>query len=418
MWGVMTISRNFFVLDDFDLRGKRVLLRLDINSPMDPISGQILDDSRMRAHIETLEDLSRSKVIIMAHQSKPGKKDFTNLVNHAKRLSKLIHRPVEYVDSLFDSKAILAIEQMNAGDVLLLENTRFYAEELMLKNAKCDVLAKTHMISRLSSVADYYVCDAFAAAHRAQPSLVGFGEAMPSIAGRLMEKELDVLGKVMKKGSGTLAILAGAKVDDSIEVMGNMLESGSANQILTGGLVATVFLKAKGIDVGPGSDNALEKENPDYMADVATAKALLEKFPDQIHVPTDVALNNNGMRDGMTVDQLPSPYPIFDIGLDTIVKYIDLINQANNVILNGPLGVFEMEEFSFGTIEIFKAIADSDAFSVIGGGHTGTVVRRLGLERKVDHFSTGGGALINMLSGKPLPVVEALKRSKLKFSAV
>ncbi len=418
MWGVMTISRNFFVLDDFNLRGKRVLLRLDINSPMDPISGQILDDSRMRAHVDTLDDLSGSKVIILAHQSKPGKKDFTNLANHAKRLSKIIHRPVRYVDSLFDSRATQAIEEMDAGDVILLENTRFFAEELMLKNAKSEVLAKTHMISRLSSMADYYVCDAFAAAHRAQPSLVGFGERMPSIAGRLMERELDVLGKVMKKGSGTLVILAGAKGDDSIEVMGNMLESGSANQILTGGLVATIFLKAKGVDVGPGSETILEKEMPDYNVLVAQATQLLEKYPDQIQVPTDVALNNNGMRNGLTVDQLPSPYPIYDIGLDTIVNYIGHINEANNIILNGPMGVFEMEEFSFGTIEIFKAIADSDAFSVIGGGHTGTVAKRLGLERKVDHLSTGGGALINMLSGRPLPVVEALKRSKLKFSAV
>ncbi len=418
MWGVMTISRNFFVLDDFNLRGKRVLLRLDINSPMDPVYGEILDDSRMRAHIETLDDLARSKVIILAHQSKPGKKDFTNLKNHATRLSKILKRPIKYVDSLFDSKALQAIEQMEDGDIILLENTRFFAEELILKKAKPDVLAKTHMISRLSSVADYYVCDAFAAAHRAQPSLVGFGDAIPSIAGRLMARELDVLGKVMKKGSGTLAILAGAKVDDSIEVMGNMLESGSANQILTGGLVATIFIMAKGIDVGPGSDDVLEREIPDYEKYVAEAKELLEKYPDQIQIPTDIALNNNGNRNGATVDQLPSEFPIFDIGLDTIVNYIDHINKANNVILNGPLGVFEIEEFSFGTIEIFKAIADCDAFSIIGGGHTGTVAKRLGLERKVDHLSTGGGALINMLSGKPLPVVEALKRSKMKFSVV
>ncbi len=414
----MTISRNFFVLDDFNLIGKRVLLRLDINSPMDPVSGEILDDSRMRAHIETLDDLSKSKVIILAHQSKPGKKDFTNLKNHAIRLSKLAKRPVKYVDSLFDSRAIQAIEQMVDGDIILLENTRFYAEELMLKKAKPEVLSKTHMISRLSSVADYYVCDAYAAAHRAQPSLVGFGENIPAIAGRLMETELDVLGKVMKKGSGTLAILAGAKVDDSIEVMGNMLEAGSANKILTGGLIATIFLKAKGIDVGPGNDNVLENEVPDYEDYVAVAKSLLEKYPGQIQIPTDVALNNNGTRNGATVDQLPSEFPIFDIGLDTIVNYIGHINEANNVILNGPLGVFEIEEFSFGTIEIFKAIADSDAFSVIGGGHTGTVAKRLGLEKRVDHLSTGGGALISMLSGKPLPVVESLKRSKLKFSVV
>ncbi|MCK4758062.1 MAG: phosphoglycerate kinase [Thermoplasmata archaeon] len=414
----MTISRNFFVLDDFNLSGKRVLLRLDINSPMDPITGEILDDSRMRSHIDTIEDLSRSKVIILAHQSKPGKKDFTNLKNHAARLSKLIHKPIKYVDSLFDSRAIQEIEQMKNGEIIMLENTRFYAEELLLKNAKTEVMAKSHMVSRLSSVADYCVCDAFAAAHRAQPSLVGFGEAIPTMAGRLMERELDILGKVMKKGSGTLAILGGAKVDDSIDVMGNMLDSGSIAQVLTGGLVATIFLKAKGIDPGPGSISILEREISDYENLVTSASQLLEKYPDKIQVPTDVALSDNGQRIGLTVDQLPQPHPIFDIGLDTIVKYIDHIYNANNIILNGPLGVFEMEEFSFGTIEIFKAIADSDAFSVVGGGHTGTMVKRLGLQRMIDHTSTGGGALINMLSGKTLPVVESLKRSKLKFSVV
>ncbi len=411
----MNHSRDFFTIDDFDLRGKTVLLRADINSPMDPVSGRILDDTRMRRHIPTINDLKSGKTAILAHQSKPGKKDFTNLSKHAEQLTQLLGRGVKYVDSLFDEKALNAIQQMKNGDIILLENTRFFAEELVLKNAKPEILAKTHLVTRLSSVADYYVNDAFAATHRAQSSLIGFGEVMPAMAGRLMERELTMLGKALGAGGNTTAIFGGAKVDDSIEVMGHMLESGVANKILTGGLVASIFIKAQGIELGKGSQDAIGKEVPEPEKMISTASALLSKYGDMILVPTDVALNDNGIRSGTRVSELPSQHPIYDIGLDTIVKYIEIIKNSDNVILNGPMGVFELEEFSFGTLEIFKALADTKAFTVVGGGHTATVVSQLGLEDRIDHVSTGGGALITMLSGKTLPVVEMLKRSKIKF---
>lgn len=408
-------SMEFFTLDDFDFREKRVLLRVDINSPIDPSTGRILDDTRMRAIIPTLNDLKDAKVIMIGHQSKPGKSDYTSLKPHAIKLTSVIGRRVRYIDSLFDAKALGSIKSMRTGEVLLLENTRFYSEDVALKNKPLDIQAKSYMVSRLSSAVDYYVCDAFAAAHRSQPSLVGFSELIPSIAGRLMEKELIMLGGIMTGDGHLTAVLGGAKVDDSIEVMKYMLENGSLAEALTGGVVANIFLKAQGMDLGAPNDAFLDKEVPDHQKLVETAKELLAKYPKQIRVPQDVALNKDGRRAGIPVSMLPSEYPIYDIGLETIVDYIQRIKAAKKVMLNGPMGVFELDEFASGTIEIMKAIADSDALSVVGGGHTAAAVSAFGLADQIKHVSTGGGALINMLTGKELPVVEALKKSKLKF---
>lgn len=413
----MSNSREFYTLDDFDFFDKRVIVRVDINLPLDPETGRILDDTRMRNHIQTIKDLEEGRVIILAHQSRPGKKDFTNLKLHAERLSQLINRKVKYIDSLFDNKALAAIKGMRNGEIILLENTRFYSEDVALKNAKPEVQAKCHIVSRLASGVDYFVNDAFAAVHRSQPTLVGFAEILPSIAGRLMERELLMLGKVMEAKGNTVAIFGGAKVDDSIRIIGHMLENNIASHVLTGGLVASIFLIAQGHDVGKGSMDIIEKEVPDHEGMTEMAKSLMDKYPNRIGIPSDVVLNENGNRLGMPIELLPEAgdFPIFDIGLDTMVNYIDIVKKAENIIVNGPMGVFELEEFSFGTVELFKAIADSNAFSVVGGGHTATVVARLGLEDRIDHVSTGGGALITMLSGEPLPVVEALKRSMRKF---
>jgi phosphoglycerate kinase len=408
-------SRDFFTLDDFDFREKRVLLRVDINSPIDPSTGHILDDTRMRAIVPTVNDLRDAKVIMIGHQSKPGKSDYTTFRGHAIRLSGVFGRKVMYIESLFDSKALGAIKGMRTGEILLLENTRFYSEDIALKDKPVDIQAKSHMVTKLAGAVDYYICDAFAAAHRSQPSLVGFAEIIPAIAGRLMEKELVMLGEIMKGDGGLTAILGGAKVDDSIDVMKYMLEKGTLSEALTGGVVANIFLKAQGVDLGQPSDKFLDKEVPDHGKLVEVAKDLLGNYPGQIRVPEDVALNNDGTRIGIPVSDLPSEYPIYDIGLETTVDYIGRIKGAKKIMLNGPMGVFEMEEFASGTKEIMKAIADSDALSVVGGGHTAAAVSTFGLEGKIRHVSTGGGALINMLTGKELPVVEALKRSKKEF---
>jgi len=405
----------FFTLDDFDFRGKTVLLRVDINSPIDPTTKTILDDTRMKAIVPTIRDLNDAKIVILAHQSKPGKSDFTPLKEHAGLLSGVLGRRVHYIDSLFDSRALDAIKAMKPRDIILLENTRFYSEDVALKDKEPKVQAKSHIVTKLASVADYYVCDAFAAVHRSQPTLIGFAELMPAIAGRLMESELVTLSKLLVRDGKLTAILGGAKVDDSIEVMKYMLENGMLAEALTGGVVANIFLKAQGYDLGKPSQEFLEKEVPDHQKLVECAKDLLAKYPGKIVVPIDVSLNSNNERRGIPVSELPSDLPIYDIGLETTVDYIDRIMSARRVMLNGPMGVFELEEFNFGTKQVLRAMTESDCFSVVGGGHTAAAVEQFGLQGGMDHVSTGGGALINFLTGKELPVVEALKRSKAKF---
>jgi phosphoglycerate kinase len=409
------MDRDFYTLDDFDLGGKTVLLRVDINCPINPATGEILDDSRMRGHIPTFRDLRDSKVVVLAHQSKPGKSDFTSLQGHAERLSSVIARDVHFAEGLFNKIAIETIKMMTPGDVLLLENTRFFAEDVALKDKDPKIQAKSHIVKKLASVSQYYINDAFAAAHRSQPTIVGFAEVMPALAGRLMEKELVMLGKLISGGEHpSMAVLGGAKVDDSIDVMEHFLKSGIADKVLGIGVVGNILLLARGIELGPPSMDFLSKEVTDWSDLVDRAKKLIADHPGKVLMPTDVALNDGGERVNASVETLPSQFPIHDIGYDTIATFSGEIEDAQTVILNGPAGVFELENFSAGTKEILNAVARCKGFTVVGGGHTSAAVEQMNLEDKIDHVSTGGGALISFLTGKPLPGVEALKRAKLR----
>jgi phosphoglycerate kinase len=407
------MGREFFTLDDIDAGGKTVLVRVDINSPIDPASGRILNDARMRNHLSTLRDLSRSRVVILAHQSRPGKSDFTTLEAHAVRLSHLLSRDVRYVDSLVGRAALDAIRDLRPGDTLLLENTRFFSEEVVLKGKPPDVQSRSYIVRTLSPLADYFVHDAFAAAHRSQPTLVGFPEVLTSAAGRVMEREVAMLTKAMHSSrSPKLAILGGIKVDDSARVMKHFLEQGIADRILTTGLVANVFLAANGVNIGKANREFIAKEVPESEALIEDAKALLGEHPDAIDVPVDVAVLGEGGRENVRAERIPGDRRIMDVGIDTLGAYVKAIQEAGSIIMNGPAGVFELEEFSLGTREIFQAVAESDAFTVIGGGHTVAVAEQLRLEEKVDHVSTGGGALMDFLCGKDLPGLRALRRSK------
>jgi len=410
------MARDFFTMDDFNLSGRTVLLRVDINSPIDPSSGRLLNDARLREHLTTIRDLRGSKVAILAHQSRPGKDDFTTLEAHAERLQALLGRPVRYVDSLYGRHALEAIQSMEVEDVVVLENTRFYAEDESLADAKFEKMATTHMVRRLAPLADYFVLDAFAAAHRAQPSLVGFCEVLPTLAGRVMEKELTMLTQAMESADRPkIAIFGGVKADDSIAITKHMLERGVVDRVLTTGGVANMFLHASGVDPGPPTTSFMRKEVEGYDEFLGSCKELLARFPDRILMPTDVVLNDNGRRRPVLVRELPSDLPVHDVGLDTIAHYSDEIHRAKTVILNGPAGVFEIEEFSVGTRELFRAVAEAVAFSVVGGGHTVAAMEQFGLVGELDHVSTGGGALINFLAGKEMPLVTALRRSKAKF---
>lgn len=407
---------DFYSLDDFDTTGKTVILRVDVNSPINPETGQLLGDTRIRAHLNTIKALEGSKLVILAHQSRPGARDFVSLKVHADRLSSLLGRKVRHVDDLFGSTAIRAITTMSPGEIILLENVRFFSEEVVIKKYNGEDFipqAETNIIRNLAPLADYFVCDAFAAAHRSQPSLVGFVERLPTMAGLVMEKELSNLGRALDGAeSPAVAILGGAKADDSIGIAKNMLSNNTVDMVLTTGVVANIFLLAKGVDIGTPNREFITKKFKDADRMLIEAQEVLQTWPDKLKVPRDVAVNDDGKRKRISVEDLPTDLPIWDIGLDTIVDYSDYIERAHTIIANGPAGVFETEEFALGTEELFRAMARSEGFSVVGGGETSTVCSILNIDRDIDHISTGGGACISYLGGKAMPVKIALERSK------
>jgi phosphoglycerate kinase len=402
--------KDYLTLDDFPIDNQRILVRVDINSPMDP-DGTILDDKRFRGHLPTLRDLEDARVVLMAHQSRAGKKDFTTLEAHARRFSQLLHREVTYVDDIFGSHARESIKAMKPGDVILLENTRFYSEENI--NRPPEDHAKSHMVKQLYPLFDFFVNDAFAVSHRSHLSVVGFTEVLPSAAGRLMEKEIESLDTGVRGNEHpSIFVLGGTKADDSIKVIQNVFRRGGVDQVLVTGVVATVFQMAAGINVG--EKNREFVAGLDYSEQVSIAKDLLDKNPGKIVFPQDVALDNDGERLDVAMEKIPPDLQIADIGLETIVDFSKKIKEAKIVVLNGTAGIFENEKFALGTAEILKAATES-GFSIAGGGHTSAAIEQLGLESKFSHVSTGGGASISYLSGDLLPGIEALKKAAARY---
>ena len=404
-------SRDFLTIDDFDIDGKTILVRVDLNSPMDP-DGNILDDMRIRSHIATLKDLETAKVVLLAHQSRPGKQDFTVMKPHAHLMSKHLGREVRYVDDIFGTFAKTQIASMEDGDVLMLENVRFYSEETLSRSAAEH--AETYLVKKLAPFVDIFLNDAFAVAHRSHLSVVGFTEVLPTGAGRVMEKEIISLDRGIKGGERPcIFVLGGAKVDDSLKVAKNVLSSGAADRVLLTGVVANVALAASGVNIGKINLEFIRSQG--YEPQIDLAKELLLIFEDRIGLPKDVALNDGRKRVEVHVSELgPDSLPINDLGLETIVEFSNEIENAKTVVLNGPAGVSEIENFSLGTHEIIKAAVKSD-FSIIGGGHISAEVAHLGLEHRFSHISTGGGACIDYLAGEKLPGVEALKAAALKY---
>lgn len=402
--------KDYLTLDDFPIKNQRILMRVDINSPMDP-NGKILDDKRFRGHLPTLRDMEDARVVLMAHQSRAGKKDFTTLEAHARRFSQLLHREVTYVDDIFGSHARESIKAMKPGDVILLENTRFYSEENISRPP--EEHAKSHMVKQLYPLFDLFVNDAFAVSHRSHLSVVGFTEVLPSAAGRLMEKEIDSLDMGVRGNEHpSIFVLGGTKADDSIKVIQNVFNRGGVDQVLVTGVVATVFQMAAGINVG--EKNREFVAGLDYSEQVSIAKDLLDKNPGKIIVPQDVALDKDGERLDVAMGKIPPDLQIADIGLETIVDFSRRIKEAKIVVLNGTAGIFENEKFALGTTEILKAATES-GFSIAGGGHTNAAIEELGLEPKFSHVSTGGGASISYLSGDLLPGIEALKKAAARY---
>ncbi len=403
---------DFFTLNDFDLTGKTVFVRLDINSPINPETGEILGFQRFLSHLDTLKGLESSKVVLLAHQSRPGKNDFVSLRMHAKHLERFIGRKVEFIDQLFGDEVDRRVSEMADGDVIMLENTRFYSEEVTIDEDDLDTMEETNIVRRLSKLMDFYVMDAFPAIHRPQTSLIGFRRVKPNLAGRLVEREIRAL-QIFRSGNSRpkIAILAGAKINESINVASGFLEKGIVDRILVGGVVANAFLWASGLDIGKRNVDFIKKNNRNYQKLIDECSELLKKYGRKIVMPSDFILNPSEKRVEKG-DSIPDDQVIADIGVDSIVSFSGEIEKAEAIFLNGPMGMYEIEEYSEGTKEVFLAVASSNGHTIAGGGHTLSALGKLGLLNKISHASTGGGALISYLSGEKMPVLEALRESR------
>ncbi len=388
-----------------------VMLRVDFNSPIDPSSNQILDDKRFREHLPTVQALEDARVVILTHQSRPGKKDYTTLEVHAAKLERLLGRPVTYVDDIFGRCARDAIRNAKRGDILMLENLRFAAEENL--TLKPEEAKKTLLVRKLAAMADLYINDAFGTAHRSQPSIVGLPLLLPSVAGLLMEKEVANLSRVFTGAPRPVTfVLGGTKVDDSIAVAENVLARGTADRVIVVGVVGNVFLLAAGYDIGRPSARLIDDLG--YRGEVGKAKDLLTTYRDRILLPHAVAVREDGGRVEYRVDAIPEDAQVLDIGLESIDRLTEVISASGTVVVNGPAGLFEEEQFAVGTFELLRA-ASAVEFSVVGGGHSGVAIERLGIEDRFTHISTGGGAAIEFLTGKKMPALEALEISKKIF---
>ncbi len=411
------IENSILTIDDFDFCGKTVLLRLDLNSPVDDKTQKILDDSRIREHARTVKELSdrEARVAILAHQGDPSIPDqFVPLEQHAQILSRLTGREVQYIDDTYGPAAREAIRKLEKGQILMLENTRYFSEDTRLFEDTIkrspEEQAKTLLVQKLYPLADVFVNDAFAAAHRAQPSLVGFPEVLPSVAGRVMEAELKALIRIRDRPQKPCVFcLGGRKISDKYEMMEPVLRNKVADKLLTSGVIGLLMLKASGLELGSETESFIRDMH--YEKFLQISRNLLDAYGrDRIEFPIDVVIDQDGGRQ-IDVSSLPADAPIMDVGKKTVDKYSAIIRESRTVFFSGPPGVFENERFSAGTEQILRAIAESGSFSVIGGGHSMAALRKYNVLDKVSYVSTGGGALVRYLSGEELPAIAALKKA-------
>ncbi|MDI9441638.1 MAG: phosphoglycerate kinase [Firmicutes bacterium] len=383
---------------DIEPRGKRVLMRVDFNVPIQ--DGAITDDKRIRAALPSIENLLErgGRVVLMSHLGRPKGKVVEelrlNLV--AERLAELLGKPVKKLDDCIGPEVEAAVNSLQDGEVALLENVRFYAEE-----EKND----PEFAAQLAKLGDIYVNDAFGTAHRAHASTEGVARYLPAVSGFLLEKELKFLGDAVEDPKRPfVAILGGAKVKDKISVIEALLTK--VDTLIIGGGMAYTFFKAQGYEIGK---SLLDEERLDFCLSV------LEKAKEQgveLYLPVDIRVAKEFSPDAenkvVSVKEIPADWEGLDIGPETAKLFAGIVKEAGTVVWNGPMGVFEFEAFAQGTRAIAQALADSDAVSIIGGGDSAAAVEQMGLADKMTHVSTGGGASLEFLEGKVLPGVAAL----------
>jgi len=398
---------RFLTIDDFNLKGKTVFLRVDMNCPIDNETLEISGTKRIEETVETIDSLKESKIVMASHQGRVGNKDYTSMEKHAMVLEKLINRKIKYVDDVIGAAAQNEIKKLNDGEILLLDNLRLCAEE-NYEFSGSDA-EKTLMVQRLSKLLDVCVLDSFPSAHRAHPSIVGFPYVLPSCAGRLVEREVKKLDEIMGITKAPhVIVLGGKKVDDRLEAIRLLIENQRASNVLLTGLIGNVFLRAQG---RIRSSLGIKRE----QEIVAKAHTLIGEFPDVFSTPVDVAIEQNGNRVELDIRELNKDDQIFDLGPKTIEHYSKIISGAGTVFISGPAGFFEKEGYDYGTKALLEAVSNSMATTIVSGGHLTSALKKFGLAEKITHISTAGGALVRYLTGTKLPMIQSLEESAKKF---
>ncbi|ELZ29834.1 phosphoglycerate kinase [Halogeometricum pallidum JCM 14848] len=401
---------TFKTLDDLD-SDQRVLVRLDLNSPVE--GGEVQDNRRFERHAETVRELAEAghRVVLMAHQGRPGDDDFVSLEQHADILAEHVDRDVQFVADTYGDDAIEAIESLESGEILLLENTRMCDDEL--PEEEPEEKAETEFVQALAPLFDAYVNDAYSAAHRSHASLVGFPLELPAYAGRVMQTEYEANSAMATRefdGQVTM-VVGGTKATDVIDVMNNLGEK--VDRFLLGGIAGELFLRAAGHDVGFDVDD-MDLFDDQWEENHETIESLIEERGDQISLADDLAYEGpEGGRAEVNLEDLEEKdRPYLDVGADTIEAYEPVIHDSEAVFVKGALGLFEDERFSNGTVGVLRAISETECFSVVGGGDTSRAIEMYGLdEDDFGHVSIAGGAYIRALTGASLVGVEMLERN-------
>ncbi|MCW1300586.1 MAG: phosphoglycerate kinase [Candidatus Parvarchaeota archaeon] len=419
-----TLDLGIRTIDDFDFRDKVVILRVDINSPIDPKTKKITNENRINKSIPTIRELleKKAKLVILAHQG--DTLDYHNLISleeHAQKLSDKLNKKIVYIDDVAGPAAQEAVKNLKGGEAVLLGNVRYLTEEVStfedVVKLKPEEMLNTYLIRHLAPLGDYYVNDAFSAAHRNSPSMVAFEELLPSAGGKQLIAEVDALTRVTQNPKRpSIFVLGGLKISDAFSMMRKALESGSTDKILTSGVTGIIMWMSQGKKFGKNQEKFIIDRSLDVF--LSPAKELMEKFSRYFINPVDFAYEKDGKRYECSIDDLPIDNALFfDIGSKTIDLFKKEIEAAETIIVNGPPGVYENKLFEKGTKEIWNSIANAKGYSVIGGGDSVSAAQKLveNAESKFSYISTAGGAMIRFLSGIDLPLLKALRKSYLKW---
>ncbi len=394
-------------MDNYDFKGKVTLVRIDVNVPVST-NGKIREHPRFESHAETIKELikKKAKIVLISHQGRPGAKDFIDLKQHARLLSKYVGKKIVFVPDIRGEKAIKAIKGLRQGDVIMLDNIRKDPYEMLEKSP--EEHAKSPLIQTLAYYGNLFVLDAFSVSHRSHATVVGFYHILPCIAGRAMEKAVTYLDEIKKHAvPPNIFVLGGGKPDDVFALMEYMMPKGEMDAVLSCGVPGELFLMAQGYELGKKTFK--KHEEGGWMQYLERAEKLYGRFGDKIRTPVDLAISVRGRRKEISLTELPTNYMIMDIGTRTYKRYAKEINNAGTVVVKGPAGIYENKGFEVGTRELLKAAANTAGHSFIGGGNTIEALKMLKFNiKQFNYVCMGGGALVHYLSGRELPGLRIL----------